>query len=153
MKSLLLLSSAVALSVLSGCAGGPAIFPNADPNLRRSPTQFAADAAKRHPYKAAAPHVGDAPVRAQYDVTFGNLQLLNYGSDDINDVEIWLNQNWVIWLPKLEKGKEQVKVIPFQMIYDDSGNPFSTENGKNPITSVELYTGGKIYNVVSKMAD
>ena len=147
---------AVAVSTMFisvGCAGRPSLLPNSDPALRRTSTQFAADAAKRHPFKSNAPLGGDLKVSAQYNLTFATVELLNYSDNDIDDVEVWVNRNWVVWVPKLEKGKMSVKTLPFQMIFDDSGNYFWTDNGKNPITTIDIYTGGKMYTVATKMAD
>src|SRR5256885_16200458 len=99
------LSSSIALFALClcGCAGRPSLFPNSDPNLRKTSAQFAADAAKRHPYKTDASRAGDAMGRAEYDLTFGHLQILNYSEEDWDDVEVWVNHKYVCWLPKIEK--------------------------------------------------
>src|ERR1051325_11680992 len=37
--------------ILTGCSGRPSLLPNPDPQLRHSSAEFAADAAKRFPYK------------------------------------------------------------------------------------------------------
>ena len=55
----------------AGCAGRPSLIPNADKSLRRTSAQFAADAAKRHPYKSDAPRGGEAVGRAQIGVPPG----------------------------------------------------------------------------------
>lgn len=139
--------------VLAGCAGQPTLFPNTDPNLQKTSAQFAADAAKRHPYKLDAPRGGDAPVNAVYDLNFGNIQLLNYGDQDLTSVEVWINKSHCCFVPTLEKGKARVKVIYFTMLYDDSGLYFSTDGGKNPIRTIELYYNNKMWNVPTKLAD
>jgi len=38
-----------------GCSGGRRVFPNSDPSLNKTSTEFAVDAAKRFPFKADAP--------------------------------------------------------------------------------------------------
>jgi hypothetical protein len=139
--------------LLAGCAGRPSLVPNSDPNLRRTSAQFAADAAKRHPYKSDAPRGGEALGRAEYDLVFGTLQVLNYSDEDWDDVEIWVNRKYVCWLPKVEKGKQRVKTINFQMLYDEAGNYFWTNGGKTPIQEVELYRNGKIYTVPTFLQD
>lgn len=140
-------------AALGGCAGRPSLLPNSDPSLRRTSAQFAADAAKRHPFKADAPSGGQAPVTAQYDLTFATLQLLNVGDEDWDNIEVWVNRNYVCFIPVLEKGKARVKTLNFQMLYDDSGNYFWTDNGKNPIQTVEIYRNGKMYTVPTNMGD
>jgi hypothetical protein len=153
MKFAVIVVTVCAMFIAVGCAGRPSLLPNSDPSLRRTSAQFAADAAKRHPFKSNAPSGGEAKVSAQYNLTFATVELLNFGDDDIDDVEVWVNRNWCCWIPKLEKGKVRVKTLPFQMLYDDSGNYFWTDNGKNPITTIDIYTGGKMYTVPTKMAD
>lgn len=153
MTKSLMVGAVIAMGLLVGCEGRPSLLPNSDPALRRTSTQFAADSAKRHPFKSDVPSGGPAQVNAQYEPTFGTLELLNYGDKDIDDVEIWVNRKFCVWLPKMEKGKEKVKTINFTMLFDDSGNYFWTDNGKNPIQTVELYYGGKLYSVVLKLAD
>jgi len=51
----------------------------------------------------------------------------------------------------MEKGK--LEVLPFQMIFDDGGNSFPTDNSKIRVESVELYKDGKMYDVTTKLAD
>lgn len=141
------------LSFLAGCAGRPSLFPNSDPNLQKTSAQFAADAAKRHPYKADAPRGGDALGTAEYDLTFAHVQILNYSEEDWDNVEVWVNHKYVCWVPKIEKGKQRVKTLPFQMLYDGEGNYFWTDHGKNPVQEVELYRNGKLYTIPAKMAE
>ena len=50
-------------ALLGGCAGRAEIFPNSEPALRHTAAEFAADAAKRFPYKADAPRGGVAAAR------------------------------------------------------------------------------------------
>src|SRR5579859_3964297 len=54
----------MAVALLAGCEGRPSLLPNSDPDLRKTSTQFAADAAKRFPYPTAAEKAGEAQGRA-----------------------------------------------------------------------------------------
>lgn len=153
MKNSFTIAAICVLGVLAGCAGRPALFPNSDKNLNRTSAEFAADAAKRHPFKANAPHAGDADGRAEYDLMFGTVQVLNTSNEDWKDVEIWVNHDYVCWLPIIEKGDARVKTINFQMLYDGSGHYFWTDGGKNPLKTVEVYRNGKIYNLPTKLSD
>ena len=146
-------SIALVALCLAGCEGRPSLFPNSDPNLRKTSTQFAADAAKRQPYKADAPRAGDALGSAQYDLTFAHVQILNYSEEDWDDIEIWVNKKYVCFLPKIAKGKQRVETITFQMLYDSEGNYFWTDNGKNPLQDVEMYRNGKMYTLKTSMAE
>ncbi len=141
------------LGLAAGCAGRPSLVPNSDPNLRRTSAQFAADAARRHPYTADAPRGGAAMGRAEYNLLMGTLQVLNYSDEDWDNVEIWVNRKYVCWLPKIEKGKQRVKTINFQMLYDDAGNYFWTNGGKTPVEQVELYKNGKMYSIDTYLQD
>src|ERR1051326_1223672 len=87
-----------ALATATGCAGRPSLLPNGDPALRKTSPQFAADAATRHPYKAAAPRGGEAVARAEADYMFKHLNLVNLSPEDWKDVEIWVNQNYVVFV-------------------------------------------------------
>jgi len=144
---------AIALGLSAGCAGRPSLLPNTDENLRKTSTQFAADAAKRHPYKADAPRGGDAEATVQYNPTFARFDILNYSTSDWHDVELWINQNYVVFIPLLQKNKERVESLPFQMLFDESGNYFTTDGGKNPVKNVEIYRDGKMYTVPFKMEE
>ena len=142
-----------ALIVSAGCAGRPSLLPNGDPNLRKTSAEFAADAAKRHPFHADLPHGGEALARCQVDYTFKTLELLNYGDEEWDDVEIWVNQNFVCYIPKIEKGKERTKLLNFQMLYDANGNYFWTDGGKILVKQLEMVHDGKIYSVPLALAD
>ena len=153
MKKSLTIALLAGLGLAAGCAGRPSLVPNSDPNLRRTSAQFAADAARRHPYKADAPRGGAAMGRAEYNLMMGTLQVLNYSDEDWDNVEIWVNRKYVCWMPKIEKGKQRVKTINFQMLYDDAGNYFWTNGGKTPVEQVELYKNGKMYSIDTYLQD
>ena len=147
LASFTLLLTAVAI----GCAGRPSILPNADKQLRKTSAQFAADAAKRHPFKADAPSGGEIASRAQVDYAFDFLDIANLSDTDWTDAEVWLNDNYVVALPSLAHGK--LVRLPFQMFFDDSGNNFPTKNTAVRVSSVKLYKDGKMYSVTAKLAD
>jgi len=134
-----------------GCAGRPSIIPSMDKNLRRSSAQFAADAAVRHPYKSDAPRGGEAIARAQVGYTLNHIDIVNLSKEPWNDVEIWVNQNYVVHLPVMEPNK--LKTIEFTMLYDDKGTYFPLDNSKVLVKKVEVYFGGKMYDVPVKLGD
>ena len=138
--------------IAAGCAGGrPALIPNPDKNLRKASAQFAADAAVRHPYKSQAPRGGEAVARAQVGYTLDRLDLVNLSADEWQDVEIWVNQKYVVHLPRIEPNT--LKIIHFQMLYDDKGNYFPTNNKKVLVDKVEVFKDGKMYDVPVRLAD
>jgi hypothetical protein len=146
---LLALSGAMIL----GCEGRPTLFPNSDPALRKTSTQFAADAATRFPYPGATARNGDVDGRAEIDLMMSQLQILNSGDDDWKDIDVWVNQAYVCHVPMVPKGKLTVKTIAFGMLFDQKGNSFSTQGGKNPVNRIEIARDGKLYTVPMRLAD
>ncbi|MCC6238831.1 MAG: hypothetical protein IT448_00810 [Phycisphaerales bacterium] len=141
-----------ALGLLIGCASGrPTLIPNADADLRKSSAEFAADAAKRFPYPAAAQRGGQAMGRAQVGYALDVLEIVNQSKEDWNDVTVWINDSYVVHLSKMQPQK--LKRIPFQMIYNDKGQYFPLDNRKVLMEKVELYQGGVLYDVPLQLAD
>jgi hypothetical protein len=139
-----------------GCAGRTSLIPNSDPALRKSATQFAADAASRFPYPADAPKGGEADARAQVGYSLNKIEIANLSSEEWHDVEIWINGTHVVYLPTLQPPKDdlpRMKTLHFQMIYDDKGNYFPVDNKKILVKKVEIFRDGKLYNVRTAQAD
>jgi hypothetical protein len=134
---------------LAGCAGRPSVLPNPDKELRRSSSQFAADAAKRHPYKSDVPQGGEAPARAQVGYMLDRIEVVNLSNEDWNDVEVWVNQQYVVAVPTMQPG--QLKVLNFQMIYDEKGNYLPTD--KVRVNKLQLLRDGTMYDVRVQLAD
>src|SRR3954469_22265099 len=110
----------ILLALITGCAGRAEIFPNSEPAWRRTAAEFAADAAKRFPYKADAPRGGIAIGRAQVGYSVNKLEIANQDGEDCNDVEIWVNKQYVVWLPVLKARAAKVTAIPFQAMSNDA---------------------------------
>jgi hypothetical protein len=146
---------ALLLTLLGGCEGRVSLFPNGDPELRKTPPEFAADAAKRFPYKANAPMAGEAAGRVSVDYQLDVLQLTNISDEDWNNVELWINKQYVVFLPKVGKGAQSIETINFQMIFNDKGQSFPTNNIPldNQVHTVELMRDGKLYAVRTQLAD
>jgi hypothetical protein len=141
------------VAMFAGCAGRAEIFPNSEHALRKTSAEFAADAAKRFPYKADAPRGGEAAGRAQVGYSVNKLEIENLGDDDWDDVEVWVNKSYVVWLPKLKARPGKVTAIPFQAIFNQDGHSFPTDNKVTRINSVEVYHDGKMYDVRTQLAD
>lgn len=135
----------------AGCAGRTSVMPNSDPALRKYSTQFAADAARRHPYKADAPRGGLAEARAQVGYVTDHLQIINLSKDEWKDVEVWVNGSYVVCVPTMPP--LVLKKLDFQMMYDADGNYFPTENEKTKVQKVEILLDGKMYDVTCHVAD
>ncbi|MDP9173400.1 MAG: hypothetical protein M3O30_05985 [Planctomycetota bacterium] len=134
------------LALGSGCVsdGQPALFPNPDPNLRKTSAELAADAAKRA-YESDAARGGQAAARAQYELMDHRFDLVNLSDMDWANVEVWINQKFVVFVPEMQKGVD--KRLDFEMFFDKDGHHFATDGGKNPVQNLEIYRDGKIFTV------
>ena len=141
--------------LMAGCEGRTAIFPNSDPALRKTPAQFAADAAKRT-YPADAPKA-DAEARAEVTYNTHKLLIANLSQEDWKDVEIWINQKYVVFLPKLSKFNKAdgYREITFEMFYNNQGEhiPAGLFGNKVMVEKVDIVRDGKAYNVPLQLTD
>jgi hypothetical protein len=135
---------------VTGCTGDgtPTLLPNADPALRRTSTELAADSAKRA-YPATAPKDTKAIARADYNLMSRKINLANLSDSDWKNVEVWINQEYVLNVPMFPKNSGES--LNFELFYDQYGHHFQTYNGKNPVQSVQIYNGGKLYDVVATL--
>ena len=152
---LVLLLGAVWGAFLLGCEGRTSVFPNSDKNLRKTPAQWAADAAKRHPFNPDLPSGGQAVGRAQVGYMLNKVEVWNGSDADWTDVEIWANRTHVCHVPRIEAKGKRVKTLNFQMLYDADGNYFPTDNSKpkNQIRELEMVKDGKVYALALRLAD
>ena len=152
---LVLLLGAVWGAFLLGCEGRTSVFPNSDKNLRKTPAQWAADAAKRHPFNPDLPSGGQAVGRAQVGYMLNKVEVWNGSDADWENVEIWANRQYVAAIPKVEAKGKRVKTIEFEMLYDDQGKHFPTDNKnvQKQIRQMEMVKDGKIYSIPLKLAD
>jgi hypothetical protein len=141
-----------ALLLASACAERPSLIPNSDTSLRKTTAQFAADSAKRH-YESDAPQGGPAPARAEIEYAFHYVSIVNLSPDDWTNVEVWLNNKYVVNVPSIPK--QTAKTLNFQMLFDSDGNYYSyssTESGKSTPT-VEIFHDGKMFSVATQLPD
>jgi hypothetical protein len=153
LKSQLLTVTVLALSALAGCQGRTDLFPNSDKNLQKTSTEFAADAAKRFPFPESAPSGGNADGRVAVDLMLNRIQILNSSPQDWKEIDVWVNRSHVCHVPIIPAGKEKVETIMFSMLYDATGNYFTTEGGKKPVNRVEILKDGKLYAIPIRLAD
>jgi hypothetical protein len=151
MKSSLILTSSLFIAGIAGCAGRTSFVPNIDPRLRKSSTEFAAEAVKHFPYPANAPRGGDAQARAVIGYMLDRIDIENLSDEDWSDVDVWVNQQYVVHVPVMEKNL--LKRLDFQMIYNDAGQYFPTDNSKTLVNKVEILRGGKMYDVKPQLGD
>lgn len=148
---------AASVAIVTGCAGRAEVWPNSDPSLRRTAAEFAADAARRHPYKADAPRGGEARARVEIGYVWDRLDVANTSDSAWTDVELWVNGQYVVFLSRMEP--KAIKSVPFQALYDEKGQSFPTGNGKmfgrEPVVvkKIELFRDGKLYDVKFQNAE
>ena len=87
------------------------------------------------------------------DYTFKTVELYNYSDEDWQNIQLWINKNYVVAVPKIAKGKDRTTLLNFQMFFDDTGNYFVTNYGKKRIDTLEMYRDGKMYTVKLGLAD
>ena len=135
-----------------GCSKTPpALLPNKDKDLRKSSTAFAADAKERHPYKADAPRGAQAVARAQVGYTSNQLEVVNLSGEEWTDVEIWVNQQYVVFVPRMKP--HDLKVLNFRMLFDSKGRSFPMNNSSVRIQKVEAYHAGQMFDIPVGLAD
>jgi hypothetical protein len=142
-----LVSLALALGLV-GCStdGQTSLIPNPDGNLQRTSAQFAADAAKRS-FEASAPSEKATDARAQYDIMAHRIDLVNLANADWSNVEVWINHNYVVFLPSMQKMVDEK--LDYEMFFDRDGNHFATQGGANPLQSLQIYHDGTMYDVTA----
>ena len=140
---------ALALIPLAGCAGRPSLIPNSDPSLRKTSAQFASDAAKRHPFNTSLQNGGTAKGRAQVGYGRDTIEIVNLGTEDWHNVEVWANRKYVVFIPHVRAGADRVTTLNFQMMFDDRGHSFPVAN-RTPdrmVRQLEIVRDGTIYTV------
>lgn len=151
MKAVRNLCILLSIALFAGCSGRTALIPVSDPDLKKTPAEFAADAAKRT-YPANAPRGGDAQAQASVDHgAFNRIEAINLGGEDWNSLELWVNEKYVVYLATWPS--KQLKKVNFQMLYDNTGNYFPIDNKGVQVSKIEILRDGKLYNVPMKMAD
>ena len=150
-----LIAAAITLAPLVGCAGRPSLIPNSDPALRKTSAQFASDAAKRHPFNTGLQSGGTAKGRAQVGYGRDTIEIVNLGTEDWQNVEIWANRKYVVFVPNIRAGSDRVKTLNFQMLFDEKGRSFPSDN-RTPdrmVRQLEIIRDGVIYSVPFAQAD
>jgi hypothetical protein len=145
----------MSLLLAAGCAGRPSLLPNSDPTLNKTSAQFAADAAKRQPFNSGLPAGGPAKGRAQVGYGLDTVQVVNLSDQDWDNVELWINRKFVVFVPKIPAHGQRAKTLNFQMFYDDRGHFFPTDNRtpERMIQTLEMVRGGQVYTIPVKLAD
>ena len=142
-------------ALLAGCAGRAELIPNDDPQLRKSAAQFAFSAAGQFPYPADAPAGGKAMAQSEVSYTWDRVDLINYSPAEWTDLNVWVNQKYVVHLTSLKGGSIEkpgpVLEIPFRAFYGPDGKSMPT--GGLVVNKVELFRDGKLYEVPARIGE
>ena len=143
------------LPALAGCSGRPSLLPNSDPALRKTSAQFASDAAKRGAFNADLPDGGEAKGRAQVGYGLDTVQVVNLSGEDWDNVELWINRQYVVFVPRIAARSQRAKTLNFQMFYDDKGHYFPVDNNSpnRMVRKLEMVRGGQVYRIPFTLAD
>ena len=147
--------AACLVGAVCGCAGRPSLIPNSDPSLRKTSAQFASDAAKRHPFNASLPAGGNAQGRAQVGYGRDTVEIVNLSTEDWQNVELWANRKYVVFIPRIRAGAGRVTTINFQMMFDEKGRYFPLNNATpdRMVRQLEIVRDGQVYTVPFRQAD
>jgi hypothetical protein len=130
--------------VAMGCADRATIFPSSDPQLNRPSEEFRILASERFPYPSDLPRGGILEdARAELGYELNQITLSNFSNETWEDAELWINEGYVVLLPRVEPGR--LMRVSFKMLFNDAGRHFPL-NGQR-IDSVELKLHGKVYSV------
>jgi hypothetical protein len=140
----------LAIATAAGCTGDgrPTILPNSDPALRKTSSELAAESAKRS-YEYDAPKATQPIARAQYNLVDRWFDVANLSNSDWQNVEVWVNQKYVVYLPVFTKASGER--LNFELFYDQDGHHFETDHGANPVRALQIYRNGKMYDVVATL--
>jgi hypothetical protein len=142
-----LLVTALGLGLV-GCSsdGQTSLLPNPDGNMQRTSAEFAADAAKRN-YEAEAPREKAQDARAEYEIMTHRIDLVNLANGDWSNVEVWINHEYVVYIPVMQKMVDEK--LDYEMFFDRDGHHFETKGGATPLQSLQIYRDGTMYDVTA----
>jgi hypothetical protein len=143
-KHIRILAFAAMSVAVVGCRETPGLLRNQDPVLRQPKTVLRADAARRT-YPSEAARVQGLAARSQIGYMAKTVEVANLSDADWDSVEVWVNKQYVVFLPKIEA--RALRAIPFDAMYDQSGQHLPTESRTFVVETVEVFMGGKLYDI------
>lgn len=139
----------LAVLIAAGCQRNAVIYPNNDPTLNKTATQFAAEAARAFPYPFDAPKGGRLAARAEIGYALNQITLVNLSDVEWVDAQLWVNRTHVVTFRRIPP--RELKRVSFKQIYDDAGVHFPLDNRVIQIDTLELFIGGVMYEVPKQL--
>jgi predicted small lipoprotein YifL len=150
LASFAVLFGLTALAAGCGSDGQPTLVPNPEPALRKTSSELASDAAKRS-YEVEAPKGENVQARGEYSLVTRKFEVANLSDTDWENVEVWVNQKFVVLVPHMVHAAGTAYRIDFEMLYDRDGHHFETDGGKTPVQSLQFFRDGKMYDVTATL--
>jgi hypothetical protein len=140
------------VACVAGCDVHTGTPMNSDPKLVKKPAEYSADAVARHPMKTDLPKAGEADGVAEIDYDIQMFQLLNLSDTDWDNIEVWVNDRYVTFVPKIEAGK--LRTLYFHMFYDGRGNRMpKAVKGEPRIQNIKMLRDDRWFDVKMTLAD
>ena len=81
--------------------------------------------------------------------------MANFAPEDWTNVELWVNQQYVVFLPRIEGNASIAKTINFEMLFNERAKSFPTENvdANSMVRKVEIFKDGKLFELATAPAD
>jgi hypothetical protein len=81
--------------------------------------------------------------------------VVNLGTEDWQNVELWANRKYVVFIPRVRAGADRVTKIDFQMMFDDKHHSFPVNNAtpERMLRQLEIVRDGMVYTVPFAQAD
>jgi hypothetical protein len=141
----------LSIAVLVGCEQKYAsTLPQEEPELRKTRTAFAADAARRA-YPAYVQSKRTYDLRAQVGYSLNVLEIANLTDERWTDLDVWVNKKYVIHVPYIQP-KGLVRLW-FHGIFDQKGNPFPDDNLHTRVETIEVLKDEVLYDLPPHLAD
>lgn len=147
MRRATLALSIASISFLAGCMNNAVLIPSSDASLNKKASNFAIDAKSCFPYPADAQRGGDISARAEIGYMWNIINLVNYSGENWDNVEVWVNKQYVLPLVRLESGAP--KRISFKMFYNEQGTYLPLEGVM--VESLELKKNGTLYTIATQI--
>lgn len=149
MKTACIVAAMVAGALAVGCASGTnRLNPNPEKSLQKKPQELVEYAAGLE-YPADAPRAEVSPIVAEIDYGIDVINLVNLGNEDFQDLDVWVNRQYVVKLASLPVGRQ--RGINFHILYDKDGQRAPVKGVW--IQSVELLRDGQMFPARLKIAD